>query len=113
MIPSKLPKLPKLLFNQEWTVTIDQKQMSEDGELLPNFTKIAFFWFNGKTSQFMNAEKQIIRLEGTLTALGDLFPGIDVTTGIATKGSLRYKIYRCKRLLNPDGSTYATVLELM
>jgi hypothetical protein len=115
MIPNKFPKLPKKLFNQEWTVSIDQKGISEDGEPLTAATvSDKKFWFNGKRKQVINAEKQIIRLEGTLIALGDLFPDQDaISTGIATKGEKAYKIYRCQRPLNPDGSVYATVLELM
>lgn len=115
MIPKRFPKLPKKLFNQEWTVSIDQEGISEDGE--PQTAASASgkkFWFNGKRKQVMNAEKQIVRLEGTLVSLGDLFPDQEViSTGSVTKGTMTYKIYSCQRPLNPDGSVYATVLELM
>ncbi len=114
MLPDKLPKLPKKLFNQEWTISIDQNGISEDGEPLTAATVTAKCWFSGKAHQVMNAEKQIIRLEGVLIALGDLFPELQsIASGTARKGEKQYKIYRCERPLNPDGTVYATVLELM
>lgn len=111
---SKLPKLPKVLFNQEWTISVNQEGISEDGEPLVAESVTSKCWFNGKSKQVMNAEKQIIRLEGTLVALDDLFPNLKaISTGIAEKGSKKYKIYKVERPLNPDGSVYATILELM
>ncbi len=115
MIPNKLPKLPKKLFNQEWTISIGEGSISEDGEPVYEATNTEKCFYSGKSHQIMNTEKQIIRLEGTLVALGDLFPDLsEISTGIAQRGMERkYKIYRCVRPLNPDGSVYATIMELM
>ncbi|HHV13210.1 MAG TPA: hypothetical protein GXX75_23330 [Clostridiales bacterium] len=114
MIPDKLPMLPKKIFNQDWTITVDQ-ELSEDGYTPPADPVAEKCWFSGKAYQVMDAEKHIIRLEGVLVALGDLFPDIpEIAKGTAQKGAGKaYKIYRCQRPLNPDGSVYATVLELM
>jgi hypothetical protein len=115
MIPNKLPPLPKKLFNQDWTISIGEGKLSEDGEVIFEASINARCWYTGKAHQVMNAEKQIIRLEGTLIALGDLFPTLsEISTGIAKKGEQKpHKIYKCERPLNPDGTVYATVLELM
>lgn len=114
MIPNKLPKLPKKLFNQDWIISIDQEGLSEDGEVLAAEIVTAKCWYSGKAHQVMNAEKQIIRLEGTLIALGDLFPTLPmIATGTVKYGAKTHKIYKCERPLNPDGTVYATVLELM
>lgn len=114
MIPDKLPKLPKKIFNQDWIISINQDGISEDGEPVTAITVNAQCWYNGKARQVMNAEKQIIRLEGALVALGDLFPNLQVVaSGTAQKGEKHYKIYRCERPLNPNGTVYATILELM
>ena len=115
MIPNKLPRLPKKLFNSDWAISIDQDGISEDGEVLTATVVTAKCYYSGKAHQIMNAEKQIIRLEGTLIVLGDLFPTLtEVATGTAKKGEQKaHKIYKCDRPLNPDGSVYATVLELM
>ena len=113
-MPNKLPQLPKKLFNQEWTISIDQKGISEDGESLTAVVVTPKCWYNGKAHQVMNVEKQLIRLEGTLIALGDIFPTLSVVaTGTVSKGDRTHKIYKCERPLNPDGTIYATVLELM
>lgn len=115
MIPKKLPPMPKKLFNQDWAISIGEGKLSEDGEVVYEATVDAKCWYTGKAHQIMNAEKQIIRLEGTLIALGDLFPALpEISTGTAKKGEQKaHKIYRCERPLNPDGTVYATVLELM
>jgi hypothetical protein len=115
MIPNKLPQFPKKLFNQDWTVSIGEGTLSEDGETVYEATINAKCWYTGKAHQVMNAERQIIRLEGTLIALGDLFPTLlEISTGIAQKGAQKaHKIYKCERPLNPDGTVYATILELM
>lgn len=115
MIPNKLPPMPKKLFNQDWTITINQDGLSEDGEPLTAVTVTSKCWYTGKAHQIMNAEKQLIRLEGTLIALGDLFSTLpEISVGTAQKGEQKaHKIYKCERPLNPDGSVYATVLELM
>ncbi|PKM69177.1 MAG: hypothetical protein CVU95_00925 [Firmicutes bacterium HGW-Firmicutes-2] len=110
----KLPKLPPYLFNQEWEVNMDQDGLSEDGEPLSAVTVTSKFWFSDKPHQVMDAEKRLIRLEGTLTIPGDLFPAFaQLTTGTAIRGDKSYKVYRCKRPRNPDGSVYATIMELM
>lgn len=114
MIPNKLPRLPKKLFKLGWTISIDQEGISEDGERLTAVTTSPECWFSGKAYQVLNAEKQLIRLEGSLIALGDIFPALEkIATGTATNGAKKYKIYKCERPLNPDGTVYATVLELM
>ena len=114
MIPNKLPQLPKKLFNQEWTINIEIESTGENGGPIIGPVVTPKCFYSGKSYQVMNAEKQIIRLEGKLIALGDLFPALaTITKGVATKGDKRHKIYKCERPLNPDGSVYATVLELM
>lgn len=114
MIPNKLPRLPKKMFNQEWTISIDQEGLTKDGEPLTAATVTEKCWYSGKAHQVMNAEKQLIRLEGVLIALGDLFPTLSViATGSVSKDGITHKIYKCERPRNPDGTVYATVLELM
>lgn len=115
MIPNKLPPLPKKLFNQDWTISIGAGKVNEDGAVGYDATVTVKCYYTGKAHQVMNAEKQIIRLEGTLIALGDLFPTLpEISSGIAQKDTQKaHKIYKCERPLNPDGSVYATVLELM
>lgn len=113
MIPNKLPPLPKKLFNQDWTVTIDREGISEDGEIITAEVS-AKCWFNGKAYQTFNTEKQLIRLEGSLIALGDIFPSLEnIASGTVQSGFKKYKIYKCNRSLNPDSTVYATILELM
>ena len=114
MIPRKFPKIPNAIFNQQWEISIDQEGISEDGEPLTESTVTASVYYSSKAHQIMNAEKQIIRLEGALIALGDIFPDMsNISTGTAKKGDKIHKIYKCERPLNPDGSVYATIMELM
>jgi len=114
MIPNKLPQLPKKLFNQKWTISIEIESTGENGGPINGPVVTPKCFYSGKSYQVMNAEKQIIRLEGKLIALGDLFPELSViATGMANRGDKKHKIYKCERPLNPDGTIYCTILELM
>ena len=114
MIPKKLPPIPKKLFNIPCTVVINQEGISEDGEPLEAITVETNCIFVDKAKQVMDAEKHIIRLEGQLILYGDIAPSISTLgSGTATVNDREYKIYRCYRPHNPDGTVHHTEIEVM
>ena len=114
MIPKKLPPIPKVLFNMPCTLVIYQEGISEDGEPLEALTLETKCIFVDKAKQVMDAEKHIIRLEGQLILDGDIAPNIStLSSGTATVNGIEYKIYRCCRPHNPDGSIHHTEIEVM
>lgn len=113
MLPSKLKPIPKVLFRTPCKVIIEDG-ITEDGEpnkLLDFSGKCVFV---DKAKQVMDAEKHIIRIEGQLILDGDIAPSLSaLATGIATINGRTYKIYRCYRPHNPDGSVHHTEIEVM
>lgn len=113
MIPNKLRPIPKKLFNTPCSVVIEDG-ITEDGE--PN--KLLDFKgkciFIDKAKQIMDAEKHIIRLEGQLIIDDDIAPNLTaLATGSTTVNGREYKIYRCSRPHNPDGTVHHTEIEVM
>ena len=113
MIPNKLRPIPKKLFSTSCSVIIEDG-ITEDGE--PN--RILDFEgkciFVDKAKQIMDAEKHIIRLEGQLIIDGDIAPSLPtLATGSATVNGRVYKIYRCSRPHNPDGTVHHTEIEVI
>ena len=113
MIPNKLRPIPKKLFTIPCSVVIEDG-ITEDGEpnkLLDYKGKCIFV---DKAKQIMNAEKHIIKLEGQLIIDGDIAPNLTtLATGSATVNDRVYKIYRCYRPCNPDGTVHHTEIEVM
>ena len=114
MIPTRLPLIPKALFNTSCTVVIGKDGISEDGEPLEALRVETKGIFIDKAKQVMDAEKHIIRLEGQLILDGDIAPELSIIgTGTATINDREYKIYRCYRPHNPDGTVHHTEIEVM
>lgn len=114
MIPDKLPNLPKAMFRTPCSIVINQEGLSEDGEQLESLIYTGKCCFSEKRKHIMNAEKQIIQLEGSAVLVGDIAPTLpSACTGTFTVGVSTYSIYSLKRPRNPDGSVHHTSLELM
>lgn len=114
MIKKKLPPIPKKLFNTPCSIVINQEGISEDGEPLEAFKLDTKCVFVDKAKQVMDAEKHLIRLEGQLILDGDIAPDLSIiATGTVTINDREYKIYRCSRPHNPDGSVHHTEIEVM
>lgn len=114
MIPDKLPPLPMAMFRTPCHIAIDQEGLNEDGEQLTALEIETKCCFSEKRKQIMNAEKQIVQLEGQAMFIGDIAESVpQACTGTFTVGTCIYKIYALKRARNPDTSVHHTTLELM
>lgn len=113
MIPTRLPKIPRVAFRTPCVVVINQEGISEDGEPIEEVTIESKAIYSEKARQTMDAEKRIIRLEGYVVLDGDIAPGILIADGSVAIGNRTYKIYRSERPRNPDGTIHHTKLELM
>lgn len=63
--------------------------------------------------QVLNAERQLIQLNGTALFDGDIAPDVDVLAGTAVIHRRTWTIYRGTKCRNPDGTVNYTRLELM
>ncbi len=112
MIPNKLPRIPSKLFNTPCYISINET-IGEDGEPLYEHLYKGKCIVVNKTKNVMDAEKHIIRLEGTIILDGDILPGVTISSGVAHLNGWEWKIYRCYKPQNPDGTVHHTELELM
>ena len=112
MIPKKLRPIPKKLFNTKCYISINET-INEDGEPVYESLYEGKCIVIDKAKQVMDAEKHIIRVEGTLILDGDIAPGITIASGIASFNGMTWKIYRCYRPHNPDGTVHHTEIEVM
>lgn len=65
-----------------------------------------------KPRQVLNAERQLIQLNGTALLDGDIAPGLDVLAGTVEIYGTVWAIYRGMKCRNPDGTVNYTRLEL-
>lgn len=66
-----------------------------------------------KPRQVLNAERQLIQLNGTALFNGDIAPRVNVLTGTVEIYGIAWTIYRGSKCRNPDGTVNYTMLELM
>lgn len=113
MIPDKLPKLPKKLFKDDWTIIGEKDDLDDDGNTISLAEINCKAYFSGKPTHVLDKNKHLIRIQGVLIVLGDIYPEEAVTQGSATFKGLAYRIHSISRPKNPDCSVYATVMELI
>ena len=69
--------------------------------------------FNEVVKKVYSSDGKLIQLEGQATICGDIAPNLSQIEGYATIFNKEYRIYKGKRLRNPDGSVHHTELELV
>ena len=115
VIALKFPCLvDKRFCNTSVTVTLDNYNMNEDGELEP------LVILHKKCNLQMGAnanytkDKEKVAIIGKALFIGDLCPSLDViTSGTVRINGNDYSINKGTKNLNPDGSVNYTTLELI
>lgn len=114
MIPKKLPPIAKAFLTTDYVATLYEKGIDEDGKKIVHSNITGKCAFSEKRKQVMNAEKQIIQLEGSAIMSGDIAPNLkEFANGTITINGCTYKIYRVMRPRNPDGTIHHTTVEVM
>ncbi|MFD3272675.1 hypothetical protein ACE3MS_21500 [Paenibacillus dendritiformis] len=104
-------KFPFPRWNQVTPVKVYQTELSEDGEPVEDLIYDGKCFYDEKSRQVLNAERQLVQLSGLIIIEGDINPG-KLIEGYVLIGGERKVIYRTKRPRNPDGSVFSTELEL-
>lgn len=114
MMPQKLP-FPDWLLVTPCEVVINREGLDEDGAPM-----IAAQWagkviYSEKAKTVITADKQLVRIEGSIIAKGDIAPGVPTASAgtVTIDGAKEYRVYRMERPRNPDGTIHHTTLELM
>ncbi|BFH60745.1 hypothetical protein [Paenibacillus azoreducens] len=104
-------RFPFPRWNQVTPVQVYQTDLSEDGEPVEDLIYDKKCFYDEKSRQVLNAERQLVQLSGLIIIEGDINPGKTIEGYVLISGE-RKTIYKAKRPRNPDGSVFSTELEL-
>lgn len=108
-------KFPKLVRNpkQEVSVIVNDKELSEDGELAESEPLTLKCYLQFGTLERLTADKRVITLQGIAYFDGDIFPEQTISSGTLVYGKDAYTIHKGQKHYNPDGTVNYTTLELI
>ena len=108
----RLP-FPNQLLVTDYSITLNQEGISEDGEPMNAFTGNGKCIFSEKAKRVIDAEGKQITLLGKVIVKGDIAPDLpSVSDGVITINGCEYEIHTGSRPRNPDGTIYSTNFEV-
>ena len=109
----KLP-FPNFLLVTDYTITLNQEGISEEGEPLDAFVGNGKCIFSEKAKRVLDSEGKEILLVGKVIVKGDIAPTLkSVADGTITINGKTYEIFSGARPRNPDGTIFSTEFEVM
>lgn len=108
----KLP-FPDQLLVTDYSVTLNQNGISEDGEPINAFTGNGKCIFSEKAKRIIDGEGKQITLLGKVIVKGDIAPElVNISDGVISINNHSYEIWAGYRPRNPDGTIHHTELEV-
>lgn len=108
----KLP-FPDELLVTDYSLTLNQEGISEDGEPMSALSVTGKCIFGEKAKRIIDSDGTNITLLGKVIIKGDVAPSIpNVADGSITINGHKYEIHTGYRPRNPDGSVHHTMFEV-
>ena len=108
----KVP-FPKELLTVDYSLTLNQEGISEDGEPLADITVTGKCIFSEKSKRIIDSEGKNVTLLGKVIIEGDVAPSLtSVSDGNITLNGRRSGMWAGYRPRNPDGSIHHTTFEV-
>ena len=108
----KLP-FPDFLLKTDYSITINQEGISEDGEPLNAFTGGGKCIFSEKAKRIIDKDGKEVVLLGKVIVKGDVAPTLKtVADGTITINGRTFEIHTGARPRNPDGTVHHTSFEV-
>ena len=108
----KLP-FPDELLVTDYSITLNQEGISEDGEPMSAFTSSGKCIFSEKAKRVIDTEGKQIVLLGKVIVKGDIAPNLpSVSDGVIAINGCEYEIHTGSRPKNPDGTIHHTMFEV-
>ena len=108
----RLP-FPNQLLVTDYSITLNQEGISEDGEPISAFTGKGKCIFSEKAKRVIDTEGKQVTLLGKVIVKGDIAPELpSVSDGVITINGVNYEIHTGSRPRNPDGTIYSTNFEV-
>lgn len=107
-------KLPYLKFWDNTPITVSMTSgMDENGEEKVVGVFSGLCNYNQKNTTRLDADGQLVTLNGTVYMEGDIFPDLPYITGKVVVDGNEWNIYTASRPANPDGTIHHTKIELI
>lgn len=108
----KLP-FPDQLLVADYSLTLNQEGISEDGEPMSAFTGNGKCIFSEKAKRIIDNEGKEITLLGKVIVKGDVAPDLKtISDGAIVLNGYTYEIHAGYRPRNPDGTVHHTMFEV-
>lgn len=109
----KIP-FPNWLLITEYSLTLNEEGVSEDGGPIEQVKETGKCIFSEKAKRIVDSEGKTITLLGKVIIKGDIAPSLKtVSDGVITINDRTYEIYAGYRPRNPDGTIYCTEFEVL
>lgn len=107
-------RFPKELANTEYSISLEQEGVTEDGSPMGIFEDSGKCIFSEKSKRIITEDGSQITLIGKVAIEGDIAPNLKtLASGNITLNGKTYEIYAGYRPRNPDGSIFCTEFEVM
>lgn len=104
---------PEQLLVTDYSITLNQEGISEDGEPMSAFTGSGKCIFSEKAKRIIDSEGKQITLLGKVIVKGDIAPSLkNVSDGVITINGCSYEIHTASRPRNPNGTIHHTEFEV-
>lgn len=108
----KLP-FPDQLLVTDYSLTLNQPGISEDGEPIKALSLTGKCMFSEKAKRIIDSDGKQIELLGKVIIKGDVAPELkNVSDGAITINGRTYEIHVGYRPRNPDGTIHHTMFEV-
>ncbi len=108
----KLP-FPDQLLVTDYSISLNQEGISEDGEPIKAFTKSGKCIFSEKSKRIIDSEGKQVILLGKVIVKGDIAPSLKtISDGTIIINASSYEIHAGYRPRNPDGTIHHTEFEV-
>lgn len=104
---------PEQLLVTDYSITLNQEGISEDGESMSAFTGSGKCIFSEKSKRIIDSEGKQITLVGKVIVKGDIAPSLkSISDGVITINGCDYEIHGANRPRNPNGTIHSTQFEV-
>lgn len=104
---------PNWLLATDYTISLYDEGISEDGEPITLFNGSGKCIFSEKAKRIIDDDGKKITLLGKVIVQGDIAPELKtVSDGVITINGRQYEIYIGYRPRNPDGTIHHTMFEV-
>lgn len=109
----KILPFPDQLLVTDYSLTLNQEGISEDGEPMSALSKKGKCIFSEKAKRIIDSEGKQITLLGKVIIKGDIAPELNnVADGAIVINGRTYEIHTGSRPRNPNGTIHHTMFEV-